>query len=40
MVYDGDAKLIADGKPVFYVGMGQPDSLTEELTGARSVVLE
>ena len=29
---------VMEGSPVFYVGMGQPDSLTEKLTGHKSVV--
>ena len=29
---------VMEGRPVFYVGMGQPDALTERLSGHRSVV--
>ena len=29
---------VMEGSPVFYIGMGQPDALTEKLTGHKSIV--
>ncbi|MDD4079792.1 MAG: glycoside hydrolase family 3 C-terminal domain-containing protein [Eubacteriales bacterium] len=37
MVYDQEGRALPGDKPVFYVGMGQPDSRTAALTGHQSV---
>ncbi len=37
MVIDENGDRVEDGQPVFYVGMGQPDSRTETLTGHKSI---
>jgi len=39
MVFDPQGEPIHEGTPVFYVGTGQPDSLTQKLTGHQSVRL-
>ena len=36
-VVDDEGHLCAEGTPVFYVGLGQPDERTEELTGHHSI---
>ncbi|MDO5400801.1 MAG: glycoside hydrolase family 3 N-terminal domain-containing protein [Eubacteriales bacterium] len=38
-VVDETGSRISDGTPVFYVGLGQPDARTEELTGKKSIKL-
>ena len=40
LVVDASGTLVAEGKPVFYVGMGQPDERTRELTGHASLRVE
>lgn len=40
LVVGRDGKRIPAGNPVFYVGTGQPDSRTEELTGMNAVRTE
>ena len=39
-VVDEDGILVNEGRPVLYIGMGQPDSRTAELTGHCSIKLE
>lgn len=39
LVVDEQGNRCAQGKPVFYFGMGQPDSQTEALTGHRCVTV-
>lgn len=39
-VVDETGKRIDAGKPVFYVGLGQPDNRTQELTGKKSIRVE
>ena len=36
-VVDDAGNLVSEGRPVFYVGLGQPDARTAELTGKRSL---
>ncbi len=36
-VVDQEGQLVDEGTPVFYVGLGQPDALTAELTGHCSI---
>lgn len=40
LVVDDEGNRVAEGKPVCYVGMGQPDSRTKALTGHDSVKIE
>ena len=40
LVVNEDGKKVQDGKIVLYVGVGQPDQRTEELTGKKSVRIE
>ena len=40
LVYYEQGEAVAEGKPVFHVGLGQPDPLTEKLTGKKSVRVE
>ena len=40
LVIDENGCKVRDGKPVLYVGMGQPDERTAELTGNRAVKIE
>ena len=40
LVVNDEGERMRDGKPVLYVGVGQPDSRTEELTGKKSIRLE
>ena len=37
LAVDADGKRIEDGTPVFYVGLGQPDPRTRQLTGKKSI---
>ena len=37
MVVNGAGQLVDEGTPVFFVGLGQPDTRTEELTGKKAV---
>ena len=39
-VINDAGEKVMEGKPVFYVGMGQPDSRTEALTGHKAVRLD
>ena len=39
-VVNDDGEYVCEGTPVFYVGLGQPDDRTAELTGHRSVRVE
>ena len=39
-VVNDEGERIEDGAPVFYVGVGQPDERTGELTGTKSVRIE
>ena len=36
-VVDDSGRLVDEGDPVYYVGLGQPDARTEALTGKKSV---
>ena len=36
-VVDGEGRFVDEGTPVFFVGLGQPDTRTEELTGKKAV---
>ena len=36
-VVDDEGRLVDEGTPVFYVGFGQPDARTAELTGRESI---
>ena len=36
-VVDGEGRLVDEGTPVFYAGLGQPDARTAELTGRKSI---
>jgi beta-glucosidase len=38
-VIDDEGNRVNEGTPVFYVGMGQPDDRTAELTGKKSIKL-
>lgn len=40
LVVNEDGKKVQDGKIVLYVGVGQPDQRTKELTGKKSVRIE
>ena len=40
LVVDDSGALVAEGKPVFYAGLGQPDERTQELTGHAAVRAE
>ena len=40
LVVNGDGQRISQGKPVLYVGMGQPDGRTQALTGHAALRLE
>lgn len=37
MVVGGDGRRVTEGELVFYAGVGQPDALTERLTGHKAV---
>ena len=37
LVYNEKGEKTEEGKAVFHVGLGQPDPLTEKLTGKKSV---
>ena len=37
LAVDAQGKRIEDGTPVFYVGLGQPDLRTWQLTGKNSI---
>ena len=37
-VVNVNGERVMEGTPVFYVGMGQPDALTEKLTGHKSII--
>lgn len=39
-VINSDGEAVMEGKPVFYVGMGQPDKRTEALTGHAAIRVE
>jgi len=39
-VVNDAGEAVMEGKPVFYVGMGQPDSRTEALTGHAAIRLD
>ena len=39
-VVNENGEFVSEGKIVMYVGMGQPDARTEELTGYKAVKLE
>ena len=39
-VINNEGEAVMEGKPVFYVGMGQPDSRTEKLTGHAAIRVE
>ncbi len=36
-VVNEEGRTVSEGRPVLYIGMGQPDALTERLTGHRAV---
>ena len=38
LVVNEAGERVMEGSPVFFVGMGQPDALTEKLTGHKSVI--
>jgi beta-glucosidase len=38
-VIDENGEKVSEGKPVLYAGVGQPDSLTERLTGHKAIKL-
>jgi beta-glucosidase len=38
-VVDENGRFVDEGKPVFFVGLGQPDARTAELTGHESVAV-
>ena len=40
LVINEEGQKVREGKPVFYVGVGQPDERTEELTGKKAVRIE
>lgn len=40
LVVNEAGERVSEGAPVLYVGMGQPDALTEKLTGHKAVKLE
>ena len=40
LVVNEAGERVEEGKPVFFVGMGQPDQLTEKLTGHKAVRVE
>ena len=40
LVVNEAGERVEEGKPVFFVGMGQPDQLTEKLTGSKAVRIE
>jgi len=40
LVVSEAGERVMEGSPVFYVGMGQPDSLTEKLTGHKSICIK
>lgn len=37
LVVSAEGSLVKEGRPILYIGMGQPDALTEKLTGHASV---
>jgi len=39
-VINDEGEAVMEGKPVFFVGMGQPDSRTEKLTGHAAIRVE
>ena len=40
LVYNEQGEHVPEGKPVFHIGLGQPDPLTEKLTGKKSIRVE
>ena len=40
LVVNESGESVMEGRPVFYVGMGQPDSRTEALTGHSAIRLD